>query len=1003
MLLSYFFVSASGLADQDKAFNGQNGQNGEKDDGGEEVMNHLMSDIQSGFVQRRLPDGGFKQQYSPMVMRKFKKSLDNTGGGDPDHPDSSIGLNSPRLSRKNRGGSFSGPSLQDLNGEGGSLNSPSVNRRRRSRIPSEEDDQLINFLVTGKADDSSVKRNLSVGNLVAESQQNYGSLDRGLMRRSRGRRRPEMLNIDNDRDRSAPLVQTTKPEQPQKQEPPPVADKSGKFKNRIESWLKDAQDDADKAEQYLDKKREKKGEKSAVGQKKSLTNPDQVDVLSAMDAVEDASGKREAANPRKKTPPGSDDRKKLIRELGRKPSQEKVSLYVRKPSVTEQDKAGNKDGTTESAKKFIDSMTRRSMEVPADFLNTIEEERNKSPVEAKDKQTPGQQLAKKYPFNRTNTPNSLREHLKETLTKNLGGSANDIAETIEHFKNDEILDTFNIDSENIETPPAQRRGVRQRSLRPSPASMLSAEAGISEAGKDEDTMSVTSETSGKRRNKFRNVGGDGKPLGDREIMLKKQQQRSMEEAEAEAAKRELEDELGSGLFDRFSAARKTLTRGSVRKKREDGDGDTKSLNEVALNEQKKSSGDWRSRLASKFKKSSIDHYDLNVGGDNEEGTPSLNSYRKTSDEFNNVPPETPMTEPTRRRTLNPTTVSTARPSNAIDRRGDRARSVATEVNNKPIVHRRKTSYGGDYDSELVDGKYVTSVPIVDDKDDGNIRPVHRAPPRGLRDLKAAPSTSARDSLMERLSRSTSVSNDRRPASQSNNVFDRLTTSTSNGGSRSNLSGGGSNSNSPARRATMANGSTTSYSRPSRPTEAPPAEKRGTFTKIKDMTKNLRRSSREEEEGEDQNGDDYVAPRNSLTLFNDANRKPMTSLNKMDSPSRNSINSSTRSLHKDSPKTTRRSTTSTLGKQTRSCSSIASQSTQFYFRLFYGNGSFQALVSFPESFHYLFEVNVHVSGCMQVQKYNQNFVTLLCSHYINCFCKYRISAVVLSQGNEEKCR
>ena len=54
---------------------------------------------------------------------------------------------------------------------------------------------------------------------------------------------------------------------------------------------------------------------------------------------------------------------------------------------------------------------------------------------------------------------------------------------------------------------------------------------------------------------------------------------------------------------------------------------------------------------------------------------------------------------------------------------------------------RKSSYGGsgDYDSELVDGKYLTTVPIISiggqDEDDGNIRPLHRPSPRGLKDLK----------------------------------------------------------------------------------------------------------------------------------------------------------------------------------------------------------------------------------------------------------------------------
>jgi hypothetical protein len=51
-------------------------------------------------------------------------------------------------------------------------------------------------------------------------------------------------------------------------------------------------------------------------------------------------------------------------------------------------------------------MARRSTEVPTDFLNTIEEERTKSPevVNGKSQEngntTMGKILAKKYPFNR---------------------------------------------------------------------------------------------------------------------------------------------------------------------------------------------------------------------------------------------------------------------------------------------------------------------------------------------------------------------------------------------------------------------------------------------------------------------------------------------------------------------------------------------------------------------------------------------------------------------------
>ena len=47
-----------------------------------------------------------------MVMRKFKKSIDNGTGEGSENPE--IGLNSPRLTRRNRGGSFSGMYLHPI-------------------------------------------------------------------------------------------------------------------------------------------------------------------------------------------------------------------------------------------------------------------------------------------------------------------------------------------------------------------------------------------------------------------------------------------------------------------------------------------------------------------------------------------------------------------------------------------------------------------------------------------------------------------------------------------------------------------------------------------------------------------------------------------------------------------------------------------------------------------------------------------------------------------------
>lgn len=69
----------------------------------------------------------------------------------------------------------------------------------------------------------------------------------------------------------------------------------------------------------------------------------------------------------------------------------------------------------------------------------------------------------------------------------------------------------------------------------------------------------------------------------------------------------------------------------------------------------------------------------------------------------------------------------------------------------------RTTYSGvnaDYDSRLVDGRYVTSVPIVgfeEEIDEGNLRPVHRVPPT-LSNGKILGVGNVSQSLMDRLSR-----------------------------------------------------------------------------------------------------------------------------------------------------------------------------------------------------------------------------------------------------------
>ena len=176
--------------------------------------------------------------------------------------------------------------------------------------------------------------------------------------------------------------------------------------------------------------------------------------------------------------------------------------------------------------------------------------------------------------------------MKETLVNNLSGN-NDLSDTIQSIKDDEIQDTFDddIDSENLETPPIQRKAMRyaydrpgmnirtcvqeqhkasftysssryrQRSLRlPTSSRGLSGSLDFTNGGGsgsgDHLTSSESDLSNRSRRNpKFRTLGSSGsdggKPLGDRELMLKKARA-----ASADLENRGDDDDLGAGLFDR---------------------------------------------------------------------------------------------------------------------------------------------------------------------------------------------------------------------------------------------------------------------------------------------------------------------------------------------------------------------------------------------------------------------------------------------------------------------
>merc|ERR1712088_811488 len=376
---------------------------------------------------------------------------------------------------------------------------------------------------------------------------------------------------------------------------------------------------------------------------------------------------------------------------------------------------------------------------------------------------------------------------------------------------------------------------------------------------------IGSDFSGRRKNhKFKTISGDGRPLGDREMLLKKK--KASEQDLSSAGKTDLDEELGSGLFDRFSKARTTLTRGSVRKKKDE---DSVSLGGMPREDSSpKGSDGWRNRLASRFRKSNSDQYDLEEA-EAAEGLELRDYLSEIS---------APKTEPTRRRPMNIEENSGDKASRKEKRERTKSRIEGDQV--EAARGGRKSSYmfPGDYDSELVDGKYVTSVPIISvedaDEKEGNIRPGH-----SLKDLKKP--VTRKNSLIERLSRTGSARDVTEPPRRSSgsNVFDRLSNGRST--SRTNLA----TDSTRASNTSLAKASVTS----SRATSLPPEKPRGALTKIRDLSKDLTKGLRKDLSA---SSSTIVKPRNSNNLFGD--RKPMSSLNGGSHPS---INSSTRSLNR----------------------------------------------------------------------------------------------------------
>ena len=125
-----------------------------------------------------------------------------------------------------------------------------------------------------------------------------------------------------------------------------------------------------------------------------------------------------------------------------------------------------------------------------------------------------------------------------------------IAETIQQINDGEILDTFNEEGDVSLLHHHNQHNLQNNSL-----------SALHNTKSDDrsDTVSLPGERVSSRR-KFREV------LGDRELMLKKKElsTQDLSNSNDRIQNGGKDEELGNGLFDRFSLARKTLDRNSIR-------------------------------------------------------------------------------------------------------------------------------------------------------------------------------------------------------------------------------------------------------------------------------------------------------------------------------------------------------------------------------------------------------------------------------------------------------
>uniref|UniRef100_A0A1B6D1V3 FH2 domain-containing protein n=1 Tax=Clastoptera arizonana TaxID=38151 RepID=A0A1B6D1V3_9HEMI len=190
------------------------------------IVDSLLHDIRSGFPHKKDSDKEIK-------LRRLGNGI-MTSEEDVSVP------GSPCLSRR-RLGSFSGDQLIREDTCSPDVTPTGSLRRRRSRVPSEEDEStLMDFLrSTGQQDGSRERKS-------------WGSLDRSWARRARGggRKRPELLSADFSGERERPNSPSPLAEnKPLLPAAPEEETKPRAWRQKIEAWLQENEKEEKQSEE----------------------------------------------------------------------------------------------------------------------------------------------------------------------------------------------------------------------------------------------------------------------------------------------------------------------------------------------------------------------------------------------------------------------------------------------------------------------------------------------------------------------------------------------------------------------------------------------------------------------------------------------------------------------------------------------------------------------------------------------------------------------------------